>query len=250
MDEEPVMSDLSDLKTRVETTAERLAAAQQNRRRQNSSLLEILGRLEHKFAAQEEELAFYRERVGPLELANTQLAALMQRLLDMVDAGLDSTDDPHDPVREAMAMAVTMLERDMILAAPAAGELPAGLYEDVDAAALAAEDAAEAVFEDADPDDIAAEAAAEAEAAADEFPELVRAAIAAASEPDSVEILAATLGAEVADSDPHQPTAADIRALLERVEAAAARMTSNEESTPADPPTARDPAPHIAGAAA
>ena len=94
------MHEFDALRSRVEDTAARLAAAQSNRRDRNSSLLDTVARLEGKFAAQEQELAYYRERIRPLETANAQLSALMSRLLDMVDGGLGDdtlTGGPDGP---------------------------------------------------------------------------------------------------------------------------------------------------------
>ena len=248
------MSDLNGLRNRVETTAERLAAAQQDRRRQNGSLLDILGRLEQKFAAQEQELAFYRERVGPLEAANAQLSMLMQRLLDLVDAGLDGADDLRDPVHQATEMAAAMLQCELVSEVTGDAAAPIAQYDDVDANTLAAENAAEARFEDADQDELAAEAAADVDAGDSDLPQLVRLAIVAAKDagsPDSIDRLAETLGGEAAENGPLQPTADDIRALLERVEAAAERMAvENDHHQAATPAISPAPARHVAGAAA
>lgn len=245
------MSNIETLKARVEETAGRLAATQQDRRRKNQSLLETLARLEEKFAAQEQELAFYRERIRPLEAANIQLSQLMQRLLDMVDAGLADAADHDDPVRQATAKAESMLKNDLV---PVVGSQGAAepRYEDVDAETLAAEDAAEALFEDVDPEALAAEVAAEP--TNDDVPEPVRVAIAAAAsvfEPEAVDVPDEALDGQNAEEKSLEPTASDIRALLERVEAAAHRMAreggQRDGGTLAD--TAVAPAPERRSAA-
>lgn len=216
------MNEFTALRSRVEETAARLAAAQCDRRDRNQSLLATLGRLEAKFASQEEELAYYRDRIRPLEAANMQLSALMGRLLDMVDGGLGNDDDAEDPVRIATAMAAAMLDRDLIPLA----EAPLAELAHAGDAGPFAEDAV-AGYEDVDGETLASELAGEDEGA--ELPSLVRVAAAvAAVEPEgdfeSVEALADALSGQADDADPLHPTAGDIRALLERVEAAAAQI--------------------------
>jgi hypothetical protein len=220
MDGGPAMREFEALRNRVEDTAARLATAQTGRRDRNRSLLDTLARLEAKFAAQEQELAYYRDRIGPLEAANARLSALMGRLLDMVDAGLGSDDDADDPVRVATAKAAAMLENELVSLPPP--DQDAGFAEPVSA------DDAEAAFEDVDGAVLAAEDAAETDDDAADLPQVVRLAVAAAADADleSVDALADALadglGVQAAGGDSLHPTAADIRALLERVEAAAA----------------------------
>jgi len=239
------MSEFDALRSRVEETAARLAVTQSDRRERNQSLLETLARLETKFAAQEQELVYYRERIRPLEAANVQLSALMGRLLDMVDTGLGEADDPEDPVRAATAMAAAMLDRDLI-------PLPA---QPADAPAVAtAADGAEPHFDDVGEAELVAELSDEA--GDGDLPSLVRVAAAVAAavpmeDLESVDALADALGAQAADSDPLHPTAADIRALLERVEAAAAQVRATDaEAAPQTARTATLPDRRTAGAAA
>lgn len=274
------MHEFDALRSRVEDTATRLATAQSNRRDRNHSLLDTLARLEAKFAAQEQELAYYRERIRPLEAANTQLSALMNRLLDMVDNGLGAEDDADDPVRAATAKAAAMLERDLIplppqseIAEPASEESDMSAMPDED---MRAEDFAQQ-FDDVDGETLAAEDAADADGA--ELPSIVQIAAAAADdsveqgvaddeaqdlvelepesggEIDSVDALADTLGEPAARGDATQPTAADIRALLERVEAAAAEVRAAGAAAGARPAAEDDqgadaPARRSGGAAA
>jgi hypothetical protein len=260
--------DFDFLRSRVEATAERLAAVQTDRRRRNRSLLDTLSRLEEKFAAQEQELAWYRDRVAPLEAATAQLCALTARLLDMVDAGFERLDDPEDGVQQAIAVVASMLEREaappVFPVVPAADDAAGGIASAIDTAAgdadvdeVAAEilsaGAAYASASDGGFEDVAAEILA-AEAAADEdvagMPETVRAACNAAivdlrdGEPaaqpmlppaavdhdgDAAAAMDATgdeIGSAAAAGESVRPSADDIRALLERVEAAAAQVNA------------------------
>ena len=239
------MSEFDALRSRVEETAARLAVTQSDRRERNQSLLETLARLETKFAAQEQELVYYRERIRPLEAANVQLSALMGRLLDMVDSGLGEEDDPEDPVRAATAMAAAMLDRDLIPVPAQPDDAPAG---------ATAADGAEPRFDDVGDAELAAEISDET--GDGDLPSLVRVAAAVAAavpaeDLESVDALADALGAQAADPDPLHPTAADIRALLERVEAAAAQVrAADAEAAPETALTATQPARRTAGAAA
>ena len=224
------MREFDALRSRVEDTAARLAAAQSGRRDRNQSLLDTVARLEAKFAAQEQELTYYRDRIRPLETANAQLSALMSRLLDMVDSGLGDEDDADDPVRAATAKAAAMLEHDLIPLPPQPDmsdelivvEDTAPMFDDVDGETLAAEAAADA--ENGDLPSIVQIAAAAAETDADTWAEDVAAEDAEPAEIESVDALADALGEAVTGAGAAQPTAADIRALLERVEAAAAEV--------------------------
>jgi len=171
------MNEFDVLRTRVEETAEMLAAAEANRHRQHGSLAEILVRLEHKFNAQREELDFYKARVAPLEEINHQLADLMERLLAMIDQGFGEASIV--PLRAATEAASRILGEEM--PAVTAGEAPAetgemsveadeGGQEAVaeaaapageadDAVTAVAED--EGVFDDVGEDALSAEAEAE-----------------------------------------------------------------------------------------
>lgn len=200
--------DVEALRSRVEATAERLTALRADRRRRNRALLDALARLEEKFAAQEHELAYYRGRVEPLEAMIAEFGELAARLLDVVDAGLDRLDDPEDGVQRAIAVATAMLERDL---APPPGT------------SLGAAPDGGIRFDDAPAEALAAEAAADREAA--DLPEMVRAACRAAA-------------ADPAAADTMTPSAEDIRALLERVEAAAGAGIGRGGGT-AEPGTAQ-----------
>ena len=105
------MQNVDELKSRVEETAEKLRAFQEGRNGQSQSLVEMLGQLEEKYAAQSVELEYCRERVAPLEAANTQLALLMESLLDTIDAGFANIES--DPLQKAAEIAGSMLNGDM-----------------------------------------------------------------------------------------------------------------------------------------
>jgi hypothetical protein len=222
------MSDFENLRVRVEATAERLAETQKERRHRNQSLLDTIARLEGKFAAQEQEVAFYRDRVRPLEVANAQLRDLMGRLLDMVDAGFDETSE-RDPVRQATSMAAQMLDRDMLPVAEAAAEDFSAMFEETDRASLDAE-----LAEADDGEDLPA------------VVDLARAA-AADADADPVDALADIFAPAPSRAERLQPTAEDIRTLLERVEAAAARVNAAADPVP---PQSAPPVRRISGAAA
>ena len=101
------MQDLDSLRARVDQTAEKLAVAETERRERTSSLVEMLQRLEEKYTSQEDELTYYRQRLQPLEAANGELAALMGRLLDLIDAGFEHGGTGS--LQEAATLAADML---------------------------------------------------------------------------------------------------------------------------------------------
>lgn len=63
----------------------------------------MLGERKEKYAAQSIELEYYRDRIGSLETANTQLAILMESLLDTIDAGFVNIEG--DPLQRAAEIA-------------------------------------------------------------------------------------------------------------------------------------------------
>ncbi|MBT5049583.1 MAG: hypothetical protein HOM58_13875, partial [Rhodospirillaceae bacterium] len=105
------MQDFDTLKIRVEETAQKLASAQGERQEQTETLVGILQQLEEKYAAQEQQVAYYRDRVHPLEQANEQLSLLMGNLLDLIDTGFG--EDSMAPMRKAADMATAILATDM-----------------------------------------------------------------------------------------------------------------------------------------
>ncbi len=109
------MQNVDELKTRVEETTEKIRAFQEGRNGQSQSLVEMLGELEEKYAAQSVELEYCRGRIDPLETANTQLATLMESLLDTIDAGFANIEG--DPLQKAAEIAGSMLVGEMSLVA-------------------------------------------------------------------------------------------------------------------------------------
>jgi len=101
------MQDLNSLRVRVDQTAEKLAVAETERRERTSSLVAMLQRLEEKYSTQEDQLTHYRQRLEPLEAANGELAALMGRLLDLIDAGFEQGSTGS--LQEAATLAADML---------------------------------------------------------------------------------------------------------------------------------------------
>lgn len=109
------MQNVDELKTRVEETTEKIRAFQEGRNGQSQSLVEMLGDLEEKYAAQSVELEYCRGRIDPLETANTQLATLMESLLDTIDAGFANIEG--DPLQKAAEIAGSILVGEMSLVA-------------------------------------------------------------------------------------------------------------------------------------
>ena len=70
------MQDFYTLRNRAEGSVQRMTAA-----------VDMLRQLEEKHAAYEQELAYYRQKMTPLEKANMQLSSLMETLLDLIDGG-------------------------------------------------------------------------------------------------------------------------------------------------------------------
>lgn len=107
------MQDFDTLRNRVEATAQKLASVQTERHDQTQSLVDILRQLEEKHAAQEQQLAYYRDRVVPLEQANQQLTGLIEHLLGLIDRGFG--EDSLGPLRNASEMASAMLANDLLM---------------------------------------------------------------------------------------------------------------------------------------
>lgn len=104
------MKDFDTLRHRVEATTARLSTAQSERQEQTHSLIGMLGQLEEKYAVQEKQFAYYRDRLEPLEQSNAQLTALMENLLDLIDSGFG--EGSLEPMRQASAMAAAMLAKE------------------------------------------------------------------------------------------------------------------------------------------
>jgi uncharacterized protein (DUF1778 family) len=158
----------------------------------------MLGELEEKYVAQSIELEYCRDRIDPLETANTQLAILMESLLDTIDARFANIEG--DPLQRAAEIAGSMLVGEISL--------------------NASESRAEEIIEEENqpkvievPEELVIEEAASEE----EIEE-----VATADDLESVATLAKEIGEESAAID-NKPAASGIRDLLERVEALAAK---------------------------
>jgi hypothetical protein len=261
------MQDLETLRTRVDQTADKLATAETERRDQTSSLVNMLQRLEEKYTSQEVELNYYRQRIQPMEVANGELARLMDKLLDLIDAGFDQGS--MGSLQDAAKLATDMLGANLsqsaveeVQEAPAVAEAVAeevvvattediigeGAEEPVEEPVEDAdEDADDGTVEDADDGTVvqledvsdavlAVELVEDAPNGMDDYPAIIRVAADMATDelaPDiemsvvAEKIAAAvnadtsllTLGTAETDDDSEN----DIKALLARVEALAAK---------------------------
>ena len=261
------MQDLETLRTRVDRTADKLATAETERRDQTSSLVNMLQRLEEKYTSQEVELNYYRQRIQPMEVANGELARLMDKLLDLIDAGFDqgSMGSLQDAAKLATDMlganlsqsAVEEVQEAPAVAEAVAEEVVVATTEDI--IGEGAEEPVEEPVEDADEDAddgtvvqledvsdavLALELVEDAPNGMDDYPAIIRVAADMAADdglvtatdelaPDiemsvvAEKIAAAvnadtsllTLGTAETDDDSEN----DIKALLARVEALAAK---------------------------
>ena len=95
------MQDFYTLRNRAEGSVQRLTAA-----------VDMLRQLEEKHAAHEQELAYYRQKMTPLEKTNMQLTTLMETLLDLIDNGL--SEGSTDQLQEVASKATSMLADDSV----------------------------------------------------------------------------------------------------------------------------------------
>ena len=290
------MQDLDTLRTRVDQAADKLATAESARRAQTSSLVTMLQRLEEKYTSQEAELDYYRQRIEPMEVANRELSGLMDRLLDLIDTGFekDSAGALQDAAKLAADMLGSSAPQPVDDAAVEIPEVTGELAEQDEA--LASEEAliemSEDVIEEAVPalepdqgtvaqfENVSAavldlETDEDAAAGLDNLPTIVRIGadmadddglVTAMEEPADMSLFAEEIAAAVAaDTAQPKPGAAeerddaanDIKALLARVEALAAKaaLMREPESDAAGSGNSEDfdtfdEAPRRAGAAA
>jgi hypothetical protein len=166
----------------------------------------MLGELEEKYAAQSIELKYCRDRIDPLETENTQIAILMESLLDTIDAGFANIEG--DSLWRAAEIAGSML----------VGEISLNASESRAEEIIEEENQPEAI--DAREELVIEEAASEEEieeVAAEDSE------VAVTEEPEVVEIEDVVGFEEELSGDDDKPAASDIRVLLERVEALAAK---------------------------
>jgi hypothetical protein len=216
-------------------------------------LTRLLANLETKYGARNEELRHCHARIRTLSAANDQLIGLVERLVGMVETHVKS--DPDDALRRATAMAQDMLRswpEDLAAdEAPPRDPRPVMRFEDISEAELAAELAAEEPVPERDP--LVAEPAEIVDAAADgDMPAFDEIEVVDAAPADEIEFEPVAPaaprqsheshrnGAEAIELDIPEPvspsghrvpqeretTRDDIRAMLERLERAAARAQS------------------------
>ena len=172
------MIDFEELRERAEQAATRIGAAQEARHRHNRELMEVLARLERRFAEREEELNLTRARIGPLERQNAELAGLIERLLALVEGGIGIS--ANESLTRASELAAALLEGDAGAATvEVTGAQPEG--SDPFSDAPVGEFASDTEFEDAPADALATEFAGAAGPDAEGIPEIVHQAHAAAT---------------------------------------------------------------------
>lgn len=172
------MNELGDLRGRVEQAVGKLLSSHEARRRENRSLLDLLGNLEDKFNARSQELDYCNARIEALTRENAELGQLLVRLVGLIER--DPEADREDPLHSASAMVAGMLESSHgsssgdAEAAPLAEVDPTG-HDDIVADDAALDDAAPAEvtepygdtpdmtagFEDATAEELAVEASAD-----------------------------------------------------------------------------------------
>ena len=274
------MIDFEELRERAEQAVTRISVAQEDRHQKNRELMEVLARLEQRFAEREEELNLTRARIGPLERQNAELAGMIESLLDIVEGGLGIAAD--ESLARASNLAAALLEKDTgVAAAEVTGAEPeAG---DPLSDAPDGEFASDTGFEDAPADALAAEFAAPAGPDADGIPEIVHQAHAAAArvhetaddvdpitaaldeaseltdstfpdddeidaeiaipDPDAMGVLLDTIEADVRNPPSGDNSGLDVRSILARVEEIArlAETPHEDAGDDAGEPVAQDP---------
>lgn len=101
------MNDLAELKRRVDSAVDHLAAAQNARRQQQDSLIQLLADLEVKFDARHQELVHCHSRITDLEETNTQLTELLTTVVRLIESG--SVEDSNDVIFRASKMAADLV---------------------------------------------------------------------------------------------------------------------------------------------
>ena len=94
------MLDSQTIRSRAEGSVQRMTAA-----------VDMLRQLEEKHTAQGQELAYYIQKIGPMEKAIIQLSSLMDNLLDLIDNGLG--EGSNEPLQEVASKASAMFADDL-----------------------------------------------------------------------------------------------------------------------------------------
>ncbi len=101
------MGELGELRNRVDQAVDRLAVANDARRRQSQGLMTLMSDLEAKYEARDEELEHCRRRIEVLTRANDDLSGLVEKLVQIVDTTVTSQDE--DALFRAAAMAADLV---------------------------------------------------------------------------------------------------------------------------------------------
>ncbi len=102
------MSEIDELRSRVEEAVDKLSSSYDARREQNQTLTQFLAELEQKFNARTEELEHCNQRIDALGRDNAELSQLIERLVLMIDG--DPSGEQDDPIFRASNMARELLQ--------------------------------------------------------------------------------------------------------------------------------------------
>lgn len=263
------MSEIGELKQRVDSAVGRLKTVREERRHYSEDLVRKLGALEEKFAARAIEVDYCRQKIADLERVNRELITMVDAMLGFLESDLG--EPAEQGVFRASALAQELVE-DWTPPPNQPRQEPAWSDEPHRPAHPAAFEAPHEVngFEDVTPEELEIEALLDPEVT--ELPESVVASLAVArpsplqngydaaheivdvtdfeddmallDEVAEAEDLTADI--EIPDVDEVGPSAAeedresDIRALMARLERAAARARG--DATDADEASAPDAA--------
>lgn len=100
------MSDLSELKQRVESAVDRMASGQEVERQEHDSLFNLITELDIKYEARHKELTYCHTRIADLEKTNHQLGELLNTVVHLIETR--SASDPSDPMHQASKMAADL----------------------------------------------------------------------------------------------------------------------------------------------
>lgn len=87
------VSETAELKNRVENAIQRLTAGQEERRRSNQTLSQVLAGLEAKYNARGDELRQCHARIRELAESNERLAGLLERIVGIIETHADDSGD-------------------------------------------------------------------------------------------------------------------------------------------------------------